>query len=250
MGKLELFKLFHKDPFIRRYLPSTVLCNLLTLKSYLLKYKTVFIKPVNGNKGRGVIKAWKENGKYAYVIERGNPIYCSNTAEMFQKLRLAKKTHVIQQGITLAKIHGRPFDVRLMMMRDRKKNWKYTGMLAKVAGRRSIITNVARGHGYAETVGTALSQSLGSDKNKIARIKNEIIRLGYRCNRVYDRHCYDWQIGYDIGIDHRGKIWLIEANPRDPSHILFDRLKNKSMYRRIQHMTFVYKHHVGKPPST
>ncbi|WP_369405486.1 YheC/YheD family protein [Aneurinibacillus tyrosinisolvens] len=67
-----------------------------------------------------------------------------------------------------------------------------------------------------------------------------IIRLGYDCNRICDRYRYDWQIGYDIGIDSSRKIWLIEANRRTPSHALFARLEDKTIYRKIKHMASLY----------
>jgi hypothetical protein len=238
MAKYTYYKLFSRDNKISPYLPNTTICKPSTLASYLRKYKAVYIKPNVGGRGKGVIKAWKENSRYAYLIERGNPKYCSSTVELYQRLNLAhKKSHVIQRGIQLSKYHGRHFDVRLMMMRNVKRIWKFTGMLAKVAGRSSIITNVNRGGGYTVPIETALKRS---HRGSETRIKTEMIRLGYRCNRMFDRLRYEWQMGYDMAIDRRGKIWLIEANPGNPSHALFAKLKNKAIYRKIKRAASAY----------
>nr|WP_052948008.1 YheC/YheD family protein [Aneurinibacillus tyrosinisolvens] len=248
MGKFRQYKRFYQDLSIQPYLPDTALCNPAILESFLDKYHTVFIKPTGGGRGVGVTKAWKQNNQYAYVIERGQPVYCSSVPEMYQKLNLAaKKPHVVQRGIQLAQVQGRPYDMRLMMMRDTNKKWQYVAMLAKVAGVKSIITNVARGGGYTITVEEALNQSLNITGEKATKVKNEMIRLGHNCNRVYSRYRYDWQIGYDIAIDTNGKLWLIEANPRTPSHFLFARLKDKTQYRKIKRMAFLYKSSVKNP---
>jgi hypothetical protein len=59
-----------------------------------------------------------------------------------------------------------------MMMRNRNRKWKYAGILAKVAGSGSVVSNVIRGRGYALELKKALIKSLKMNKNKIASIKN------------------------------------------------------------------------------
>ncbi|WP_338130664.1 YheC/YheD family protein [Cohnella ginsengisoli] len=78
---------------------------------------------------------------------------------LHRKLKLRKKPiHVVQKAIPLAKAGGRSFDIRVMMMRHRSR-WTYIGMLAKVAGAGSVITNVRRGNGYVLSVPEALRQA-------------------------------------------------------------------------------------------
>jgi hypothetical protein len=168
---------------------------------------------------------------------------------MYRKLGLAKKRlHMVQMGLQLAQINRRPYDIRLMMMRDTKKKWQYVGMMAKVAGAKSIITNIARGRGYGVTIDTALHQSLGLTGIQAEKKKQEIIRLGHRCNRIYSRYWYDWQVGYDIAVDHKGKVWLIESNPGNPSHPMFLRMNDKSVYRKIKQMAAAYRRVYVKKP--
>nr|WP_047151999.1 YheC/YheD family protein [Aneurinibacillus tyrosinisolvens] len=64
MGKYGKFKWFSQSPSVRPHLPNTAICNQSTLKSYLHKYKTVFIKPDVGARGIGIIKAWKNNSPW------------------------------------------------------------------------------------------------------------------------------------------------------------------------------------------
>jgi len=39
-------------------------------------------------------------------------------------------------------------------------------------------------------------------------------------------------VGFDMGVDKSGNVWMIEANPK-PALSLFKRLKDPSMYRQI-----------------
>lgn len=209
----------------------------------------VYVKPDNGARGNGIIRAWKTDDQYAYILERGEPIYCGSVSEMYNKLNLAnKKPRIVQQGIHLAKIGDRPIDIRVMMIRDTKLKWQYAGMVAKVAGEHSIMTNVNRGKGYVIKVEEALRQSLGVEGEAANKIMDEMIQLAYHCNQVYSGKAYDWRIGYDIGVDEMGKVWLIEAN-RMPSHSLFRKLEDKTMYRNINRMWSSYRKEVKKKKS-
>ena len=252
MGKYSQYRMFARDPLIRRHLPDTALCRTPSvLEAYLDKYKSVFIKPSGGMKGIGVIKAWREGSALYYVVERGRPVPCSSAQDMFGKLGLrARPAHIVQRDLQLAPVHGRPFDVRVMMIRNTRKRWTFAGMLAKVAGADSVITNVDRGKGYVLPIDDALRLGLGIDGARAANLKSEIVRLASRCNRVFDRFRYEWQMGYDIGIDRSGRIWLIEANPSIPSHALFRKLPDLALYRSIKRMDAAYrraiKHAAGR----
>lgn len=239
MGKIDFHRMFHKVPQLRAYLPETVMCNETRLAVYLDRYPAIFIKPDEGGGGAGVIKAWKRRGLIYYVKEKGKQQSVNSVQALYQKLELKNRPHILQKGIDLARINGRPYDIRLMMMRDRLKRWTYVGMVAKVAGARSIITNVAMGKGYVMPIDKALRKSLGLSRATATEKKNELIRLARICTRVYSKSRYDWQIGYDLAIDRKGKVWFIESNPTVPAHGLF--LKEPSIYRTIKQLAAFHK---------
>jgi D-alanine-D-alanine ligase-like ATP-grasp enzyme len=131
-------------------------------------------------------------------------------------------------------VNGRPFDIRVVVQRRRHSGrWKVTGKVAKVAGNGYIVTNISRSKGTVLPVKTAISKSsLGglSADSLLSRIKRVAILAAERLRKIYpDQRIY----GMDIGLDHRGDVWIIEANRRPIlSHFL--KLKDKTMYRRIQ----------------
>lgn len=239
MWKIRFHRMFQKVPQLRKYLPDTAICTEARLAVYLDRYPAVYIKPDGGGRGKGVIKAWKKEHSIYYVKEKGEVQSVGSVRALFQRLKLNKPTHIVQQAIDLARIEGRPYDIRLMMMRDRSKQWNYIGMVAKVAGTKSIITNVARGKGYVLPINRALHQSLGLSKLKIAEKKKEMIQLATLCTRIHSKSRYDWQIGYDIAVDRKGKVWFIETNPAVPAHSLFR--SEPSVYRVIKQYAAFHK---------
>ncbi|MGO4274069.1 YheC/YheD family protein [Paenibacillus sp. TAF58] len=127
-----------------------------------------------------------------------------------------------------------------LMMRNSQNQWQFAGMLAKVAGRNSVITNVNRGGGYVIPIEKALGASLRLNNNQKQSIIHELIRLSHRiCNR-FNSYKYSSQIGIDFGLDQHHKIWIIEVNFDYPSHELFNNLKDKTMYRKIKSLKNSY----------
>ena len=125
-----------------------------------------------------------------------------------------------------------------MMMRHRKQ-WTYVGMLAKVAGRNSVITNIGRGGGYVQTVPEALRAP--GKRLYASKVSSRLRELSYSICRRFNRYKYTRQIGIDYGIDHTGKIWVIEVNFDYPSHALFAKLSNRSMYHKIKKIASTWK---------
>jgi hypothetical protein len=240
MAKHHYYRVFRQDGELSRHMPDTAICTRRTLAHFLAKYGMVYVKPNVGGRGEGVTRAWRAaDGRILYVVEKGSPAVCRSADELWDRLGLAEgRRHVVQQGLDLAEYHGRKYDLRVMMVRDVRRRWQYCGMLAKTAGPGSIVTNIARGKGE---VVPALEALAGSHGARAPRIAAEILRLARRCNRMFDRIRYEWQMGYDFAVDRDGKVWLIEANPGNPAHELFAKLPDKTWYRRIRRMVKAYR---------
>jgi uncharacterized circularly permuted ATP-grasp superfamily protein len=193
--------------------------------------------------GKGIMKVWKTQGGYEFVVERGQSVHASTLDELYQKINqhsVAARC-VIQKGIDLAEIEGRPFDIRVMMMRNGLGKWQYAGMLAKVAGPTSVITNVARGGGYVTKVDRALIRSNAIEPNQVRPFIRDMIRLSYEVCRHFNRYKYSSQIGIDYAVDKKGHLSIIEVNFDFPSHGLFAKLSDQTYYRTIRRLAFQYR---------
>lgn len=240
-SKWALHNYYSRSSALQRYLPPTAIFSRRTLSAFLSHYSSVYIKPDREHMGKGVIRAWKESGRYSFVKVKGKVKHSSSSDGLYRRIRKTSGSsrHIIQKTIPLAKVGGRRFDIRVMMMRNGSGQWEFAGMLAKVAGKGSIITNVRRGGGYALKVGTALAPSLS--KERIATVKQQLVHLGYQISRYFDRYKRRSQLGIDFAVDRFGRIYLIEVNHEIPSHALFLRLKDKSDYRNIKRLAHAYK---------
>ncbi|MEJ8547547.1 YheC/YheD family protein [Brevibacillus borstelensis] len=241
-SKWSLHKFFDRHPIIRSYLPATSLYQPALLDSFLQKYDTVYIKPSSTHMGKGIMKVWKTDGGYALVKERGQSVTVSTLGELKQLVdqNAGNAKHIIQKGIPLAEVNRRPFDIRVMMLRNGAGKWQYAGMLAKVAGPDSVITNVARGGGYVTTVRQALLQSGAVKPEQASSVIRELVRLSHQVCTHFNKYKHSSQIGIDWAIDKKGTLSVIEVNFDFPSHGLFAKLPDKTYYRTIKRLRSQY----------
>lgn len=245
-SKWELHRLYSKHPHLSKCLPPTSILSSSSLKQYLENYRAVYIKGNNQHTGAGIIKAVKTKNGYRFVKVRGKAVDVQSFKDLYDKIKDRRpcRSIVVQKAIDLASINGRPFSIRLMLMKDGKEKWKYAGMLAKVAGKGSVITNVRRGGGYAVTVDDALAQSLGYGRKRIEKVKRKLIDHGFEIVRHATKNGYrTHESGIDLGVDKNGDIWIIEVNLLYPSYGLFNRLQDKTFYRRIKSLAAAYRKH-------
>ena len=144
LDKWTKYKFLATSSKIKKALPLTEKMNKNSFWFMLKKFNNVIVKPSTGSGGRGVLqissfKKWK----YRVSFGSSNHILRGKKAT-YQYIHHKTKgtSHIIQQWIPLAKIDQRPFDIRAMVQRTMKSNWKLTGTLAKVAGAGYFITNV------------------------------------------------------------------------------------------------------------
>jgi uncharacterized circularly permuted ATP-grasp superfamily protein len=243
-SKWELHRLYAKHPDLRKLLPPTSILTLDSLSHYLDQYDAVYIKGKNEHTGLGIIKAWKNRSSYRYVKIKGEASKEKYVNDLYQKVKSGRRHRsvLVQKAIDLARIDDRPFTIRLMLMRDGKRKWQYAGMLAKVSGKDSIVSNIRRGGGYAATVDEAMAKSLGYGPERIERFKKKLIRTGfdivdYAVAKGYRTH----EVALDLGVDKKGKIWIVEVNLCYPSYKVFDRLEDKTYYNRVKELAAAYK---------
>ncbi len=237
MGKYLLWLFFRRSSQVRRYLPATKRYSKDTFKEFMGRYTSVYVKPVAGSRGKGILKTWKQNGKIWVQKNVYHPQVFSNLDDAIRFIDRERqgRAYIVQQGLNLAVIGGKPLDIRVMMQREKPGGrWLYSGMIAKIAGGSSIVTNVAISKGSVMEVNEAIRKSLKWNDKKINNCINEMIQLSFQAAKHFDTYQLYRELGFDIAVDKKGQIWMIEENT-GPSHPLFAHLKsNLSMYRRIQ----------------
>jgi glutathione synthase/RimK-type ligase-like ATP-grasp enzyme len=223
--------ILERDKWMKAYIPKTVWYRDERLLNMLDTFGTVFVKPDKGGGGVGIIRVRKEkNGlveckslKHHKLVKKERVIALIHT---YLK---SDKRYLIQQGISLAKINGRPFDIRLMLQRI-DRDWELTGIAAKIAAPGKIVTNFCKG-GKPYTAKDAVEKVCPKDAPKKME---ELRKLAYRVAEVLsERFTGLRELGIDAGIDNNGNIWIFEVNTR-PTYEMFRKLKNLKMYYNIR----------------
>ncbi len=222
-----------RNPTIAEHLPATLSLTEGNLFSMLNRYQKVIVKPTSGYGGMGIIQISREKNGSFTLHRNASQTTVPERARLYPQLISwkNKRSYMVQQRIPLARINGRPFDVRVMVQKGKDSGWTVTGQLAKIAGPGYIVTNVKRSKGTVTTVASAINRSniTVSSESIQARLKELALQTAERLGQKYPKQR---MFGIDMGIDEEGKVWIIESNFA-PSVSLFKKLKDKSDYYRI-----------------
>jgi D-alanine-D-alanine ligase-like ATP-grasp enzyme len=220
-----------RDAWLQQYIPHTVWYNDEQLLSMLHRYGMVFVKPDKGGGGVGIIRVKKlENGLveckslYHYKV-----IPVNRVPKLVKSYFKPNKRYLIQQGISLAMIKERPFDIRLMLQRV-GQHWELTGIAAKIAAPGKIVTNFCKG-GQPYAAELAVQQVCPTNTpQKLEELKTLAYRVASVMSQRFQRLR---ELGIDVGLDENGDIWIFEVNTR-PTVGMFRKLKNLKMYYKIR----------------
>ena len=107
-----------KYPVAAVHIPQTKAFNSGNLLQMLSRYGMVYVKPIVGGGGYGVIRVSASGGAYRYTHMKTTRSFTS-FSQMYRSLvRVkARRKYLIQQGIHLATIQGRPVDYRVKVVK-------------------------------------------------------------------------------------------------------------------------------------
>ncbi|WP_227793468.1 YheC/YheD family protein [Paenibacillus guangzhouensis] len=232
MGKLGKYQFMKNDKMMRLFLPDTRKATLPNIQIMLRSYRSVYLKPDEGTGGHGIYKINK--GKNNFILRTGsNSRIFSSLHALYTSIQsvLVRGKYIVQEGIELLKHNHRPFDIRVMVQKNKKGALDVTGIIGRQAKRNKIVTNFHSG-GTPLPIDTLLQSHL-SDKSRKQYIQR-IERLGKAASTVLGKSYRNKRaFGVDIAIDHQMNPWVLEINTQ-PDMSIFNTLKNKTMYNRIQ----------------
>ncbi|MEV5029252.1 YheC/YheD family protein [Paenibacillus sp. LPE1-1-1.1] len=221
-----------KKANIRKYVPHTLLFNRSNLSSMLSQYSTVFFKPTGGTGGFNINRIKKLEKGYQIQHNAKKNRYATVKALHGQlKKRASGQSYLLQKGIQLAAVKGRPFDIRVMVQKSNGGVWKSTAIFTKIGVSGKVATNYHQG-GELGYFRQTLSKA-GFSKNTIDRKENELKNLGKSVGQLFDKHSSGFrELGLDVALDKKGNVWILEVNTR-PQFYPLKQMKDKSMYRSI-----------------
>jgi len=249
-NKWDIFKILSNNEKTKGYLPESVYSpeqqDIMTL---LHKHQSIFLKPENGSLGLGVYKLIylkDEKALYCRYIDNKNKKRLTKypTLESFFHYTFQHRSlenYIAQQGIKLIQCNGSPIDFRVHVNKNQWGTWIVTAMAAKVAGKGSITTHIKNG-GIIRTI-----SEIEKDMKEPTQLQKIITKTVLTISEVLDREMNGLigEIGFDIGFDQTGKIWLFEANSK-PGRSIFEHQALKKEDRLTRESIFQYADYLMK----
>lgn len=217
-NKKKLAHLLSRQANLAAHLPQTVfLRQAQDVFPLLQTMGCVYLKPVDGKAGEGIIRVEREGGGYRMISQRhGRREVQEFTQEesLLQHLLkpLGKREYVGQQGIALARVDDCPFDLRCLVQRGRDGSFALTGIGCRVAAEDGITTHVPQG-GHIRSARSTLKLVF---PGKEEQLLSEVQSLALRCAEgiAAGEKGIVGEMSLDIGIDREGKLWIFEANAK------------------------------------
>jgi len=221
LNKTEVFDALRKDNSLHGYLPeSHLLKNYQMLKSMSSRHSVLFLKPITGSLGKGIIRIRKEPDNsftchFTNLSGARRQAFPSLTA-VFQALsgKLKSQRYQIQQGLDLITTDGRPIDFRALVQKDAQGQWDITSIVGRIAGSQHFVSNLARGGTLAPVKEALAKSSLGAQSraSAYARLRKSALDIAKGIETQIDNHF--GELGIDLAVDHHGKVWLLEVNSK------------------------------------
>jgi hypothetical protein len=251
-SKWSLFEWIRDSRSTRKHIPETrKLGTFGEFARIARQHRILYLKPVKGKAGKGIMKVQHFFGKKAsagayqltrQTVDGTESAAYSTVSQLYEavKQQMDGKEYIVQQGISLARIDGRPFDLRVLVQKNAIGEWRISGVGARVAGVASITTHVPRGGSiddpvklvktvFGVTAGTAiLSEAKATALQLAAQIeKGSGHNLG--------------EMSMDLGVDKSGKLWFFEANSK-PMKFDEPHIRKMSLRRLVRYWKYLVSH--------
>lgn len=234
-SKWRKANLLNNHEVLRQFVPPTGIMSFESLKRMLRQVDTVFVKPDIGALGRGVIqvKRIKQRAATLYrVHEDAHITYIRTLPALYKHLRnrAGGQRYVIQRGIPLIKKNSKPIDFRIVVQKNAKRTWEVTGMIARVAHPKKVITNGSRG-GTVLPIEKLLAERWRPAERR--KVLSKMKRIGFLTAQHLGKSFPSlFEVGLDVALTANLNMWILEVNSK-PDPRPFVKLKDKTQLRRI-----------------
>ncbi|RNA66858.1 YheC/YheD family protein [Alteribacter keqinensis] len=215
-NKWSVHKKLNYSPDIRPFLPETILLSKSSdVKNMLDKYNRVYLKGVQGGRGRQVMMVESTGDGYEYSVFKKELVKESvgSFPVLMKKIRkfYRKQKVIIQEPINLLTFKDRLVDIRVEVQKDGMNRVNAVSPCVRLGNSNAPITT----HATSYPLVTFLKEKLKFSEKEIKRLTSEIDNLVKTVINELEKHdgpC--GEVGIDLGVDKNKKLWFIESNSR------------------------------------
>ncbi len=208
-----------KPTMLKGIIPKTILYKGdQSIRELLTQFPVIYLKPTNGSLGLGIIRIEKKSELYVvrYARVQGpTTLNFKNFSSMLKyiKPRLSHRQYLVQQGLDLITLGNRPIDFRVLVQKNASGKWAVTSMVARIANDQHFVSNLAQG-GTQGNVNETIKQAKPELTKIITRqsFKNYALLIAKYIEASSTGHFAE--LGIDLALDNKGKIWLLEVNAK------------------------------------
>jgi hypothetical protein len=231
LDKLKFWSIMSKDRELKRHIPKTkVYKDLKRLLNMLNNYNSIYLKPYNLSRGRGILHLRKDDtGAFVLTDIFSNRNHIESEEELKKALKKKLKGTYLMQAEIPSIDKNKKIDFRAYFHKDQSKEWSFSGMEAKVAKEGSIISNFA--NRQKMMLGeAALSTIFKLEDEKIQAIKKELVQLCIRALTLVEENGFHLGEGaVDFVIDKQLIILLLEIQIDFASEKKLDRAEEERL---------------------
>jgi glutathione synthase/RimK-type ligase-like ATP-grasp enzyme len=238
-NKWTIYRTLGRVTAFRPHLPITRLYQSSDdVATLLKKFQTIYLKPINGTGGRGILRIDRQRDgmlllqgrNHSRSIVQPRRISRSSLSSALSSWDMHGDRYIVQQGLNIKLPSGRIHDYRMLVQKNSAGVWEVTGCAGRV-GRMNSITSNLHGGGEAASMNSLLRQWVNSDVT-LTQIRETAetfaINVARHLESTYGALC---ELALDLAIDRSGHVWLIEVNPK-PSREVFRQAGERDVYRK------------------
>lgn len=231
-NKWDIYKILSEHEALKSYLPTTIhYSGEQSLLNMLKIFTSIYFKPVQGSKGKGIYKIIFQNSQYILFDKTGKPLSLSKDdfSRTLNQL-VGNEPYLVQENIHTDTIEGQKYDLRILCIYN-NGTYVIRGIGVRVARAGRITTHVPNG-------GSIVPIHLVNDKFD----QEQLDWLANEVGRSLEKHYgFIGEFSMDIGIDLLGTPFVFEVNSKP---MVFD--EEEIQQARLHHLVSLFQ----KNPST
>ncbi|WP_053361791.1 YheC/YheD family protein [Bacillus sp. FJAT-27251] len=225
LNKWEVHQWLNSRKNLQRFLPESCVYSRNSLQRMAASHEVLFLKPVNGSRGRDIMRIQSQDSTCDVSLSSRNGIESLNTCQKedlpaILKRYLKKQLYLLQQGLPLLKMDNRSVDFRILCNRSSKYDWRVTSTVARLSAQGHFAANLAAGGDTIHPL-RVLRHFFGEAQStsKLDMIR-ELALEAANCTADSSEELFG-ELGIDVGVDDNGHPWIIEVNskPSKNDHI-------------------------------
>jgi Glutathione synthase/Ribosomal protein S6 modification enzyme (glutaminyl transferase) len=219
-GKLKVCRYLNSHKTLKKLVPHTLSFSREHMESMLAGHSSVYVKPDSGSQGMGIFKVKKSKGTgytVKHIVKKKQLSHHLNSASaVYDHInKKSDKKLIIQKGITLDRVNGSAYDIRVMVQRKPGGRWTVNCYSVKVGAPQKIVTNYYQGGKLytMEKLGKKQGKSAATTSKRKAELKSKSLKIAkYLSTKRTGMH----ELGIDFAYDKKQRLWVLEVNSNHP----------------------------------